>query len=216
MDATGDDRHGSRFRDLMARIKEGDQQAAWQLLDEYGTYLLHVIRRHLPAQLRSKYDSTDFFQNVWASFFRKPDVFQRFDGPKDLLNYLRGMARNKLTMESRRRFGTAKYDVTREASLDDPRPETSRTETMPSLEPADSRQPAPSYVAMVREQWNQWMAKQSPQNQQIVDLRFRGASFDEIASQLKINERTARRIIDSLIHELSPAPEEQDSPPSED
>lgn len=216
MEATGDNRQSSRFRELMVRIQQGDQQAAWQLLDEYGTYLLHVIRRHLPAQLRSKYDSTDFFQNVWASFFRKPQLLQRFDGPKDLLNYLRGMARNKLTMESRRRFGTAKYDVNREASLENFGSASDRAGDMGAPDPADHRQPAPSHVAMVREQWNQWLAKQSPQNQQIVDLRFRGASFDEIATQLKINERTARRIIDSLIHELSPAPDEPESPPSED
>lgn len=213
MEAPRDEQKSSRFRELMARIKEGDQHAAWQLLDEYGAYLLHIIRQHLPSQLRSKYDSTDFYQNVWASFFRQPQVFQRLGAPKDLLNYLRGMARNKLTMESRRRFATAKYNVNLESSWEGVQESAADDNEKVRLEPEDRRNPAPSYVAMVREQWNQWLAKQSPQNQQVVDLRFRGASFEEIATQLKINEKTARRVIESLIHELSPAPPKTDSPP---
>lgn len=199
---------GPSFQELMERIRAGDQQAAWSLLDQYGTYLLHVIRQNLPVRLRSKFDSTDFFQNVWASFFRQPDVLHKFDGPKDLINYLRGMARNKLTMEARRRFGTAKYNVNRESSLEDlgggARSDGGEARRP---EPMDGRQPTPSYVAMVREQWDQWMSKQSTQNQRVVDLRFRGASFNEIASELNINERTARRVIESLLHELEPTPE---------
>ena len=200
---------GPTFQDLMQRIRAGDQRAAWELLDQYGAYLLHVIRQNLPARLRPKFDSTDFFQNVWASFFRQPQVFQRFDGPKDLLNYLRGMARNKLTMESRRRFGTAKYDVNRESSLDDVKSSSDGEGVRALQEPMDDRRPTPSYVAMVREQWDHWMARQSPQNQRVVDLRFRGASFDEIATELKINEKTARRVIESLVQELDPPPNEK-------
>jgi len=210
-----DDQEQPSFHHLMERIRAGDQQAAWELLDQYGAYLLHVIRQNLPSRLRSKFDSTDFVQNVWASFFRQPHIFQRLDAPKDLLNYLRGMARNKLTMESRRRFGTAKYDVNRESSLDDITSTQGAEGTPRHAEPADERHPPPSYVAMVREKWDQWMAKQSPQSQRVVDLRFRGASFDEIALQLKINERTARRVIESLVHELDPPTDENPQAPSE-
>lgn len=192
----------------MQRVHDGDQQAAWELLDRYGTYLLYVVRQNLPSRLRSMFDSADFAQNVWASFFRQPDIFQQLAAPKDLLNYLRGIARNKLTMESRRRFGTAKYDLNRESSLDDVASAADGETSPKHAEPADGRYPPPSQVAMVREKWDQWVAKQSPQGQRIIDLRFRGASFNEIAAELKINEKTARRVIENLIRELDPPSDE--------
>lgn len=183
------------FHALMQRVRDGDQEAAWTLLDTYGRFVLHVVRQHLSPQLRSKFDSMDFVQNVWASFFREPEAIRDFSHPKDLVNYLRAMARNKLGMEARRRFQTAKYDVGREASL------TSESEKSPASEPdqLDTRQPTPSQIAMVREQWQRWLARQTPCHQEVVRMRFSGASYDEIAQSLQINERTARRVVERLM-----------------
>lgn len=213
MSAAGDQEQGPSFHELMERIRTGDQAAAWELLDTYGSYLMHVIRQNLPTRLRSKFDSTDFYQNVWASFFGQPEVFQRLDGPKDLLNYLRGMARKKLLMENRRRFQTQKYDMNKESSLDDAPPVDAHSEGAPAKkEPPDKRQSTPSQVAMVREEWDQWMSKQTLVHQKVVALRFKGLSFEQIAQELRISERTARRVIDQLKAQFGTFGDDEDRP----
>ena len=59
------------FTSLMQRVHQGDEDAAWELLDEYGPHVINVVRRVLTSRMRSKADSTDFAQSVWASFFAK-------------------------------------------------------------------------------------------------------------------------------------------------
>lgn len=205
------DREGN-FHELMNRVREGDSNAAWELLDRYGRYVLHVIRQNLQPQLRSKFDSTDFYQNVWASFFAHPGMLQRFSTSKEFLGYLAGMAKNKLKMENRKRFNTKKHNVNKESSLESVAPSHDESPSKTHAEPMDAGVPTPSYVAMVREEWDQWMAQQSKQSQKVVELRFRGASFDEIADELHINEKTARRVIDSLIGRLGPPEDVEEKP----
>jgi hypothetical protein len=45
---------------LMERIQEGSQDAVRELLDQYGSHLVRVIRRRLSQRLRSQFDSADF------------------------------------------------------------------------------------------------------------------------------------------------------------
>ena len=45
---------------------------------------------------------------------------------------------------------------------------------------------------------------QTTQHQEIVRLRFGGATFEEIAKKLAIHERTARKVMDRLL-QLQPA-----------
>jgi hypothetical protein len=65
------------------------------------------------------------------------------------------------------------------------------------------RGPRPSEVAIVRERWNTLMERQSPLSRQIVELRLSGMTYEEVAAQLSINERTARRVVERLLAEHS-------------
>src|SRR5438034_10804560 len=56
---------------LLARIKNGDEGAARELLTRYEPKIRLVVRRQLPRLLRSRFDSLDFLQSVWGSFFHK-------------------------------------------------------------------------------------------------------------------------------------------------
>src|SRR5262249_14283511 len=60
------------LRGLMERIRAGSQEAARELCDRYGSHILRVVRRKLDKKLRSKFDSVDFLQSVWTSFFVNP------------------------------------------------------------------------------------------------------------------------------------------------
>jgi RNA polymerase sigma factor (sigma-70 family) len=180
----------TRFQTLMEGVRSGSQDAAWELIEIYGPHIQRVVSRKLDRRLRSKFDSHDFVQAVWASFFRPSSRPREFEHPKALVAYLGNMARNKVVEEMRRRFDTAKYDVTKEQPL---------TESDDSPPPQDVRQPTPSQVAIAREQWEHMLDGQPKHYQQIVQLRFEGSTFAEIAEELGIHERTARKVIQKML-----------------
>ena len=67
--------------------------------------------------MRSKFDSLDFVQMVWASFFTEREKMAGFTEPNDLIRYLAKMAKNKLYQESRRQLKGQKHNVGRERAL---------------------------------------------------------------------------------------------------
>src|ERR1051326_5719513 len=91
------------FAALMDRVRAGSQDAAWEIIERFGKQIKQVVRRRLNGLLRSQFDSTDFVQVVWLSFFRHPDMMRTFSSPSELASFLEVMARNKVTDETRRR-----------------------------------------------------------------------------------------------------------------
>src|SRR4051812_9273338 len=106
------------FAALMRRVNEGSQDAARELYDLYGSHILRVVRRRLSKELRSKFDSIDFVQDVWMSFFASPHGEGKFDRPEALIAYLVKIAHNKVVDTFRQRMQTRKYNVQREHSLE--------------------------------------------------------------------------------------------------
>ena len=71
------------FRSLIRRVRGGSEEAAWELVREYGEAIRRAVRRALHVSLRPKFDSLDFVQIVWKSFFRARTI-DRFESPQDL------------------------------------------------------------------------------------------------------------------------------------
>ena len=178
------------FSHLITQIREGSEAAAWQLIELYGPHIHRVVQRHLDRRLRGKFDSIDFVQAVWASFFREPALIRDFRTPAEVVEYLATSARYKVFDEARRRLGSRKHNIRRELSLDD---------SAIGSDPRIATGPTPDEVAMAREAWDELISTQTMRHQEIVRLRFLGASFPEIAEKLEINERTARKVIDRLL-----------------
>lgn len=179
----------SDFRATVERICAGEEEAVYDLIDTYGPHIQRVVRRRLNQRMRSKFDSYDFVQMVWVSFFRDRDRIAEFNDADDLIRYLVTMARNKLIDESRRRIDYVKYNVGREeCSLDSPDvPESSY-----------ARQETPSEIAIANECYHAMTEEQSERTRRIVEMRMNGATFEEIAAELGIHERTARLILKKL------------------
>ena len=183
-----------QFESLIQRLQEGSQDAAWELIVAYGSCVQRVIRRSLGQRMRTKFDSIDFVQAVWASFFRDRDQFDAFKCPDNLIAFLVTVARNKVGIENRRRMRLAKYDINRERPLDE-------AYFVGDGKGIHDRGPRPSEVAIVRERWNTLLDRQSPLSRQIVECRLSGMTYDEIAAELSISERTARRVLERLLAE---------------
>jgi RNA polymerase sigma factor (sigma-70 family) len=190
------------FADLMRRVREGDQQAAWDLLESYGSHLLRSVRRSLGREMRARYDSIDFVQVVWASFFREPEKLQRLTTPAELMAYLTALARNKVVSEVRE-TRAQKRDVRREIRLD----------AIHRRDDSDlaSRDPTPSAVAIYRERWNRLVDGQPSMVKKVIERRVAGATYTEIAAELQIHERTARKVVERLLRRVDTSAEPLES-----
>ena len=80
------------FCRLMGRVGEGSEDAAWELVARYGEQIHRTVRRVLNIKLRSKFDSLDFVQLVWKSFFQVRNKCDRFHRPEELAAFLVTMA----------------------------------------------------------------------------------------------------------------------------
>src|SRR5947209_10570955 len=97
--------------DLLDQLCTGDAAAAEQIFVAYEPYLRMVVRRMLPAQLRSKFDSHDVVQSVWADLlhgFR--EAGWRFADTAHLKAFLVKVTRNRFLDRVRRNKRAVKQE----------------------------------------------------------------------------------------------------------
>lgn len=174
------------FRALLAKALGQSDAAAEELLQRYQSSMLRVIRKKLSKRMRSKFDSLDFAQDVWASFFADPPPDLTFDRPEDLATYLAKLAHHKVIEAIRLRLMTQKFNVNREFSLDDSR--------VVNKEHLTGQQPSPPDVAAINEEWQGFLRSQPLVYQRIYMLLREGKAQKEIAQELAISLKTVLRV----------------------
>ena len=92
------------FRELIDRIRAGDQDAATEIVRRYEPTIRRAVRfRLVDSRLGAAFDSMDICQSVLASFFVRASAGEyELDTPEQLLKLLGRMARNKLASQVRR------------------------------------------------------------------------------------------------------------------
>jgi RNA polymerase sigma-70 factor (ECF subfamily) len=186
-DESGQSR-SSNIQGLLARIKDGDEGAARELLTRYESKVRLVVRRQLPRLLRSRFDSVDFLQSVWGSFFHKIRT-----GPNDLqdeqnlITFLAWAARNKV-IDQYRRAATQKQDIKREERLE------MGGEGDERLASGDT----PSQVALAHEIYDRLRDLLPADRRIILELKAAGYSCREIGDRLGVSERTVQRVLEDL------------------
>jgi RNA polymerase sigma-70 factor, ECF subfamily len=181
------------FADLVRRSKDGDEDAIRTLLSQFEPEVRMAIRRLLPRILRTKFDSMDFVQTVWASIFVGDAIDPtQFQSSEHLLAYLKGVAENKVRAEYRRRTCSRKYDVRREEPLYVRRSGRDEPREVPSSLPSASAD------FRGRERLEALLRGRTTKEREIVRLRGEGQTFEEIARRTGLNEKTARRLIEEL------------------
>jgi RNA polymerase sigma factor (sigma-70 family) len=176
----------AEFDALMQQVLVGSDEAAAKLLREFEPVLLRAIRRRLDKRLRSKFDSIDFAQDVWASFFAQERAERQFSTAEKLLAFLTTVARNKVMDKSRQRMKLQKFNVKREQSLDD--------STKFDRDALPGNQPTPSHIVMSQEEWSEFLRKQPPAHRHIFLLLRDGKSCAEIARELNLHPRYVQRV----------------------
>jgi RNA polymerase sigma factor (sigma-70 family) len=184
-----DQARAGELRSFLARVRAGDELAARELLTRYEAQVRLVVRRQLPRLLRSRFDSLDFLQSVWGSFFRRMRTAPtEFEDSRHLVAFLARAAKNKV-IDEYRRAASRKHDMHREEPLwlDGRRPRD-----VP--DPIDS----PSEVAQAHEVLVRLRELMPVERRTILEMKAQGLSSKEIGEQLGISERTGQRVLEEL------------------
>ena len=175
------------FRSLMTRVQTGCPDAARELFDRYGEHIRRIVRRKLHQGLRSQYDSIDFTQDVWASFFAGPQERRTFDTPESLVAFLSNMVFTKVARAYRRGFQTKKYNLSGKQSLNADGPDGE-----PAPEPP-LRGPTPSQVAIANEQWERMNDGQPDRFRLMLELLREGYNYQEVAERTGLHPKAIQR-----------------------
>src|SRR5262249_19285057 len=108
------------FQELLRRTRAGDEEAAAVLHARFAGIVLRVAHRMMDRRMRRRCDPLDLSPRAWKSFFVRIIHEMSFDSEEALRQYLEAVAHNKSLQARRENLSTAKRDVRREVSLDDP------------------------------------------------------------------------------------------------
>ena len=183
-------RGDGELSDFLRRIQAGDEEAARELLSRYEAEVRLVVRRQLPRLLRSRFDSLDFLQSVWGSFFRRMRTAPtEFEDSRHLVAFLARAAKNKV-IDEYRRAASRKQDMHREEPLWGDGDRARETSPTRSTRPARSPQ--------AREVFGRLRELLPEDRRAILELKAEGLSSKEIGERLGISERTVQRVLEDL------------------
>jgi len=177
---------------LLARLNSGDTAAAEQVFRTYEPYLRILVRRELRAGLRTKFDSSDVVQSVWA------DLLEGIQG-RGWHFADRAHLQAFLIRLAKHRF----IDLCRKY-----RPALAREERLADhalAETVEGDVPRPSEVAQGNELWERIIALCPPNHHELVRMKLRGLTIDEIAAETGLHPNSVRRILVELSQRVDAA-----------
>jgi RNA polymerase sigma factor (sigma-70 family) len=186
------------FKDLIRRVRAGEEDAAVELVRRYEPEIRREVRLRLtdPA-LRRVVDSMDICQSVLGNFFARAALGQ-FDlgEPKQLLGLLVTMARNRLTDWTRRQHA-GRRDQSRELSLNG--------EALRGHELC-SQDPTPSQLLVGKDLLEQVRVRMTDVERRIAERRITGSDWTQIAAEMGGSPEAVRkrfeRAVDRVAGEL--------------
>ena len=185
----------TEFRNLIKRIRGGDQTAAAELVRRYEPAIRRAARiRLVDPHLDRLIDSMDICQSVLASFFVRVHLGQYdLDTPEQLLGLLGIMAQNKVRDQARR-LSAARRDC----RLDRDHPD--------GLDDLPAREVTPCEIAAGKELVEEVRRRLSPDEWRLVEQRTLGRQWGEISTLMGGSPEALRkqltRAIDRVFHEL--------------
>jgi RNA polymerase sigma-70 factor (ECF subfamily) len=175
--------------DLLAKVRDGDEQAAASLFQRYVGQLVALAQSQLDSRLGRRVDAEDIVQSAFRSFFRRTREGHFVIGPdEDLWRLLAVMTLTKLRKQVE--FHTAqKRDVQQEQACG---------ATWDSMFERASKEPSPADLLAIVEVVDQIAAQLGRQQQQIFAMRLQGDQLATIAAAVGVSERTVRRVLERI------------------
>lgn len=186
---------------LISKAKGGDNRAFADLVRRFEPEVRMIVRGRLPRSLQAQFDSMDFVQSLWKSVLRKDGAdMPCFENSRHFMGYLAGVARNKVYEQYRKRTHTRKYDIKREEPLYVRKGNRDVPRDLPGHDSS------PSQEAQAEDRLAQLLEGRSPLEEQVVQLRRQGFTYEEIADRLGLHESAIRRMIDVIRKRLEARP----------
>jgi RNA polymerase sigma-70 factor (ECF subfamily) len=185
---------------LLSKLCAGDADAAGKAFLTYEPYLRMVVRRNLSGRLRSKFDSEDVVQSVWADLlqgFRDGDW--EFTNAAQLRAFLVKVTHNRFLNRVRRH----KTALEREQPFD------------ASSEPTATGGSAPSEEVHAADLWRQMLEACPPAHHELLRLKREGVPLAEMAARTGMHESSVRRIFYDLARRVAALKLESSAPKSD-
>jgi RNA polymerase sigma-70 factor (ECF subfamily) len=175
---------------LLAKLGEGDLSAARQVFMACEAPLRKMVRRQLPNRLRSKFDSADVVQSVWATLINgfRAQAW-RFSNVEQLQAFLVQVTRNRFHDKCRKH----KTALEKEQALGG-----LHTSEMPSAPQAHA-----TAIAEAAELWERLLKLCAPEHQEMLQLKREGLPMDEIVQRTGLHPGSIRRILRNLAGKLA-------------
>lgn len=185
---------------LLNRWKDGDQQAATEIFEQYMNRLIGLARNRLSSKMAQRVDPEDVVQSAYRSFFRRASDDQySFERSSDLWRLLAAITVKKV-------HGQVEHHTAQKRSFH--REEASGSGDDDGgffgVHPeVVSREPSPVEALTVVEELELLMKSLSPEHGQILELRLQEQTIEEIAENVGCSERTVRRVLDRVREKLT-------------
>jgi RNA polymerase sigma factor (sigma-70 family) len=182
------------FYGLMARLHQGDPDAAAILLQDYDDEVRTIVRRHLAHDARRLVDSTDVTQSVWCDFFTHQLPNRQFADEQELRLCLRLLSRYKALCANRRYLNSQRRDLRRDCPLEELSEEARQRLVDPHATAAETLE--------IQEALETAIACLSPRDQTVLVLIGEGYTYQEIAERVGCTERSVQRILSRVLEFL--------------
>lgn len=182
---------------LLARIEDGDNDAACELFDRYAQRLIGMARKRLSSKLARRVDAEDIVQSAYRSFFADAAAGKfQLEESGDLWRLLVAITLNKL--RSKARFHRAvKRDVEQEDSM-------SGQVGIHGIPPDRmAAEPSPEEAMALAESIESLMTDLTALERRMLELRLQEHTLEEIAEKVDRSERTVRRLLSRLRDRLA-------------
>ena len=178
------------FRALIHGLREGDEQAARQVVDQYTVRLVAVARQQIGGRLQQRIDAEDVILSAYRSLFcRLQDGQYELGTGTDLWKLLVTLTLNKVRRKAkfhhaaRRNVQIEQHDSLR-------------------LERLQYNEPTPADAIELIDLLQHFMANISDRERVVLELRLQGLTTQEISQQTGRGQRTVRRILQRLRERL--------------
>ena len=179
------------FLQLLEGCRRRDSDATAEFVDRYLPHVRSAVRRRLSGNLRTRFDSQDFTQNVWLSFFRVAVDRVDIRDESALVAYLCQMARFRV-IEEYRSQSALKNDLNRVVSMD------------AGGEPT-GREPTPSTAAIDDEEWRRLTANLPERERTMLRMLREGHTHSETAAAFHLSEKTVQRLLHKVFSRINPS-----------
>jgi RNA polymerase sigma factor (sigma-70 family) len=180
---------------LVARWRQGDQEAASVLFGRYAQQLIGLAASRLSTRLAQRVDPEEVVQSAFRSFFvaARDGSFDLTRGG-DLWRLLVSITLHKLHDQVKRNTA-GKRSIKREQAETADHPDG-------NLGTVAASGPSPLEAVALSDELEQILRSLPALQRRVLELRLQGHHLDEIATLLQRSIRTVSRILDTIKQDL--------------